>query len=405
MQAHEGSTPLTIPQSSSIALNHPLPFQHFVQNGGQVLVLLGEGGEPEFNTNINFFLEEFGININADSVIRPNYYKYLHPKEAIIGGGVASDHLIKILQDADNRTKGITAAGEQDEIDAMLKPQFVYPFGATMNIILPAIPLLTTGPVVYPYNRPLAGLYTNPTSSGRILACGSGHMFQDRYITEEESNMTIFTYFISLLTNQIPLKQIQFNHIDIFDHQIAPDTVYLAEQPKICLVEAIDCDIPADFKKMFDLNLNALTNNQLKDVIGTYEKLNIQYEPLKIIKPQFEIPLPPLQLAIFPPVFSELPIPSLELFDLDESFSTERTKLTQLTSKCLASALKKKKRERVEGGGENNNELKYYVIECGRILGVNQSDDPVQRSTPASANELLYRIALKIANYKKLDRE
>lgn len=284
----------------------------------------------------------------------------------------------------------------------MLKPQFVYPFGATLNIILPAIPLLTTGPVVYPYNRPLAGLYTNSTG-GRILACGSGHMFQDRYITEEESNLTIFNYFISLLTDQVPMKQVQFNHIDIYDNQIAPDTVYLAEKPKICLVEAIDCDIPADFKKMFDLNLNALTNNHLKDVIGTYEKLNIQYEPLKIIKPQFEIPLPPLQLAVFPPVFSELPIPSLELFDLDESFSTERTKLTQLTSKCLASALKKK-RDRGSGSGESN-ELKYFIIECGRILGVNQSDDPVQTSTPASANELLYRIALKIANYKKLDRE
>lgn len=342
-------------------------------------------------------MEEFGININADSVIRPNYFKYFHPKEAIIGSGIASDHLIKSLQDAEIRTKG-----EPDEIDALLKPQFVYPFGATLNIILPSIPLLTTGPVVYPYNRPLAGLYTNPTSTGRIIACGSGHMFQDRYITEEESNMGIFNYFIALLTDQVPGKQVQFNHIDIFDHQVIPDTVYLAEQPKICLVEAIDCDIPADFKKMFDLNLNSLTNFHLKDVMDTYEKLSVQYEPLKIIKPQFEIPLPPLQLAVFPPVFSELPAPSLELFDLDESFSTERTKLSQLTSKCLASALRR--REKKEPSKEGN-ELKYYIIECARILGVNQSDDPVQRSTAASANELLYRIALKIANYKKLDRE
>lgn len=369
-------------------------------------MLLGEGGEPEFNTNINFFLEEFGININCDSVIRPIYYKYFHPKEAVIGSGVASDYLIKLLKDAAVvRNKG----EEEDEIDALLKPEFVYPFGATLNIILPSIPLLTTGPVVYPYNRPVAGLYTNSTTGGRIIACGSGHMFQDRYITEEESNMTIFSYFLSLLTDQIPSKQVQFNEIDIYDSQIAPDTVYLAEQPKICLVEAIDCDIPADFKKMFDLNLNALNNNYLRDVIATYEKVNVQYEPLKIIKPQFEIPLPPLQLAIFPPVFSELPAPELELFDLDESFSTERMKLSQLTGKCLASAGQKKGKtvdqDRDSEGPMANNELKYYIIECGRILGVNQSDDPVQRTTAASASELLYRIALKIANYKKRERE
>lgn len=323
----------------------------------------------------------------------------------MIGSGVASDHLIKVLKDA-TQTKG-----EEDEIDAMLKPSFVYPFGATLNVILPAIPLLTTGPVVYPYNRPLAGLYTNSQTGGRIIACGSGHMFQDRYITsaaDEESNMAIFNYFISLLTDKIPAKQIQFNDIDIYDNQVAPDTVYLAEQPKICLVEAIDCDPPADFKKIFDLNLNALNNNHLSTVMATYEKLNVQYEPLKIIKPQFEIPLPPLSLAVFPPVFSELPAPSLELFDLDESFSTERMKLTQLTSKCLASALKRKPHPPGEdNSGSGSNELKYYIIECGRILGANQSDDPVQRSTAASASELLYRIALKITNYKKqpLDRE
>lgn len=332
-------------------------------------------------------------------MIRPNYYKFFHPKEAIIGGGIASDHLIKVLKDSAGE-----ANSQQDEIDALLKPSFVYPFGATLNIVLPAIPLLTTGPVVYPYNRPLCGLYTNTATGGRIIACGSAHMFQDRYITEE-SNLAIFNYLIALTTDKVPAKHVQFNDIDIYDNQVAPDTVYLAEQPKICLVEAIDCDPPADFKKIFDLNLHALNNNHLRDVIGTYEKLNVQYEPLKIIKPQFEIPLPPLSLAVFPPVFSELSSPALELFDLDESFSTERMKLTQLTSKCLASAINRKKPEGEELEQAMNKELKYYIIECGRILGVNQSDDPVQRSTAATANEMLYRIALKIANYKKLDRE
>lgn len=365
-----------------------------------MLVCLGEGGEPDFNTNINFFLEEFGLTINPDSVIRPVYYKYLHPKEAVIGSGIASDHLIKYIQDAEalKSTNNI----ERDEIEALLKPSFVYPFGATLNVNPPAIPLLTTGPVVYPYNRPLLALYTNPTSGGRIIACGSAHIFQDRYINEEESNLLIFTYLFALMTDQIPAKQVQFNDIDIYDHQVTPDTVYLAEQPKICLVEAIDCDIPADFKKLFDLHLNSVSNHYLRDVMNTYEQLNVQYEPLKIIKPQFEIPLPPLQLAVFPPVFSELPAPELELFDLDESFSTERMKLSQLTGKCLASALK---RNQPSDSETVNNELKYYIIECGQILGVNQADDPVQRVTAASASELLYRIALKITNYKKVDRE
>lgn len=36
----------------------------FIGNGGKLVILLGEGGETNFNTNINFLLEEYGININ-----------------------------------------------------------------------------------------------------------------------------------------------------------------------------------------------------------------------------------------------------------------------------------------------------------------------------------------------------
>lgn len=354
--------------------------------------MLGEGGEPKFNTNINFFLEEFGISLNADAVIRPSYYKYFHPKEAIIGGGIASDYIVKVLREADIRTNG-----EWDEIDGILKPEFAYPFGSTLNLMLPSIPLLTTGPVVYPYNRPVAGLYYNTASRGKILAVGSGQMFADRYILDE-SNMALFDAFLDILAARVDMGQIQFNDIEIFDSQIAPDTIYLAEQPKMCLVEAIDCDIPADFKKMFDLTMNALHNNHLRDIISTYEKLSVQYEPLKIIKPNFEIPLPSLQLAVFPPVFSDLPAPALELFDLDESFSTERVKLDQLTSKCLTAAQHKT-------AAPSEKELSYYIIECGRILGLNAANQqPGGGGKLPNAKEVLYQVGLRITNYKKLDR-
>ena len=37
---------------------------------------------------------------------------------------------------------------------------------------------------------------------------------------------------------------------------------------------------------------------------------------------------------MFPPQFCELPAPSLDLFDLDEHFSSERVRIAQLTNKC-----------------------------------------------------------------------
>lgn len=40
-------------------------YQEFIDNGGALMILLGEGGETEFNTNLNFLLEEYGMNINS----------------------------------------------------------------------------------------------------------------------------------------------------------------------------------------------------------------------------------------------------------------------------------------------------------------------------------------------------
>jgi intraflagellar transport protein 52 len=42
----------------------------FVLGGGSMLVLMGEGGESKHNTNINYLLEEFGIAVNSDCVVR-----------------------------------------------------------------------------------------------------------------------------------------------------------------------------------------------------------------------------------------------------------------------------------------------------------------------------------------------
>lgn len=95
---------------------------------------------------------------------------------------------------------------------------------------------------------------------------------------------------------------------------------------------------------------------------------------------------------VFPPVFSDVPPPGLELFDLDESFSSERSQITQLTNKCLSIADEAR-------APVNPNELEYFVLECGRILNIFPEHQKV------SAKEVLYDICVKIAKYKKLDRE
>lgn len=65
----------------------------YVNEGGSALFMLGEGGESRYGTNINYLLEQFGIAVNSDSVVRTVYYKYLHPKEVFISNGILNKEI------------------------------------------------------------------------------------------------------------------------------------------------------------------------------------------------------------------------------------------------------------------------------------------------------------------------
>lgn len=101
-----------------------------------------------------------------------------------------------------------------------------------------------------------------------------------------------------------------------------------------------------------------------------------------MIQPTFETPLPPLEPAVFPPILQELPPPALDLFDLDETFASEKTKLIQLTNKC------------------NDEDLEYYIRECGNILGIMDKIDPEKRD----ARHVLDYAFKSIVNWKKLNQ-
>jgi intraflagellar transport protein 52 len=60
-----------------------------------VILFMHEGGEQKMGTNINALLEQLGISVNTDTVVRKTFFKYLHPKEAYIGNGCLNDDLVR----------------------------------------------------------------------------------------------------------------------------------------------------------------------------------------------------------------------------------------------------------------------------------------------------------------------
>ncbi|CAH2292748.1 intraflagellar transport 52 homolog isoform X1 [Pelobates cultripes] len=349
--------------------------KQFLNKGGDILVMLGEGGESKHDTNINFLLEEYGIMVNSDSVVRNVYYKYFHPKEALVSNGVLNREISKAAG------KEVSAVVDEDgggnNTQALT---FLYPYGATLNIMKPAMAILSTGSVCFPLNRPILGFYHSRTQGGKLAVMGSCHMFSDQYLDKEENSKILDVLMQWLTTNDIRLNQIDAEDPEISDYTMLPDTNKLSQRLRVCLQEGDEN--PRDFTTLFDMSIYQLDTTSLPKVIKSYEQLNVKHESLQLIQPQFESPLPALQPAVFPPSFRELPPPALDLFDLDENFSSEKARLAQITNRCT------------------DDDLEFYVRKCGDILGVTGNLPKEERD----AKHILEHIFFQVVEFKKLNQ-
>eukprot|EP00771_Trimastix_marina_P001249 gnl/Trimastix_PCT/2305.p1 GENE.gnl/Trimastix_PCT/2305~~gnl/Trimastix_PCT/2305.p1 ORF type:complete len:433 (+),score=127.37 gnl/Trimastix_PCT/2305:83-1381(+) len=338
--------------------------KRFIEGGGSVLVCMGEGGEQRLGTNINFFLEEYGINANNDSVVRTVYEKYPHPKEALIRNGILNRELNRAAQ-----------KGEEESL------AFVYPFGSTLTVQKPAIPLLSSGDLCYPLSRPLLAVYTHPTSHGRLAVSGSYMMFDDNW-SQKEDNFLLLQILFKWLHGapEIRLNAIDADDPDVNDYHHLPNTAALSEHPRGCMENGDP--VPLDVTQLFNDQLCAFDMSRVPEVIGMYKKLDLKHETLTLIPPQFEAPLPRLHPAVFPPALRDPPPPPLELFDLDEHFASDKARLAQLTNKCT----------------DDPDDLAYYIAQAGEILGVRPSEDRDPRL-------ILDHIFRQIMHFRKLNQD
>jgi len=141
-------------------------------------------------------LEQVGISVNSDSVIRKTFHKYLHPKEAFIGNGCLNEELVKAAsgtKDKDDSNKpGKYSKKYKDTKDESANRdengglKFVYPYGATINVRKPSVCLLSSGPISFPANRPVSAFYCSPRR-GKLLVIGSMSFFSDEFFEKEDN--------------------------------------------------------------------------------------------------------------------------------------------------------------------------------------------------------------------------
>jgi len=363
----------------------------FLRQGNSIMFLLGEGGEGKHNTNVNYLLEEFGISFNSDAVVRTVYHKYHHPKECLITNGILCEDMVRAAKGERKQEKqaadqlALTITKEDGDIANVGKDngglEFVFPYGATLNAQKPAIPILSSGPISYPLNRPVGAVY-DKQGMGKICVLGSVRMLDDEYF-ECEKNKMISDALIKWLLN---LSDVEFSfpygeEPEISDYHHIPHTQGLAMNLRSCLQE--NEPLPRDFTQLFDESLFKFDMDLVPEGVKLYSQLGVKHEPLTLIPPQFETPMPALQPAVFPPCLREPPAPSLDLFDLDEQFASERVRLAQLTNKC------------------NENDLDFYIRQAGEILQVT----PKLREGKRSAKHILEHIFKELVGFKKMNQD
>lgn len=260
---------------------------------------------------------------------------------------------------------------------------YLYPFGATLNVAKPSLPVLSTGKTSFPPCRPTCSFYEHETNNdgGRMIIFGSGHGFIDKYINKEQ-NVNLFDLFLDYLQD----KQFKPNMIDalnpeINDYHVVPDLELLCNDPMLYLEESEE--LPIDYSTLFSRKIKKISNLSLAHINQTFNELQIEKRTLQVIKPHFETPLPGLQPAVYMPVFRAHTKPELELFDLDNEFASVQSKLAKLANKC------------------NNNDIDYFICESGLIVGL----DMANLKEKNICKHILYMVASKIVSFKKINND
>lgn len=99
--------------------------------------------------------------------------------------------------------------------------KFLYPYGATLNVVQPSIVALSTGSISIPMNRPICAYHYSKNGGGKLIVLGSSRMLTDTYIEKENNDALremIFDFF------ELNIPETENLHTD--DVDVSLNTIY-----------------------------------------------------------------------------------------------------------------------------------------------------------------------------------
>lgn len=179
---------------------------------------------------------------------------------------------------------------------------------------------------------------------------GSEFMFSDEWI-KKESNEKLLQFLIKLVvTKEEELNQIDAEHPEVSERYYTPDVTSLSEKTRGCISESEK--MKGQLTSNFETGLFKMDMRFVAKVDELANEIGLKNEALEVVTPEFDIALPPLTPAVFPPQMKEPKPPVLELFDLDDAFALPKTRLAQLAQRTPTRNIEK------------------FVLQSAKILGI-----------------------------------
>lgn len=167
----------------------------YFEEGGNLYLALGEGGDEKNNTNLNDLLNGYGISFCNDAVVRTCYCKYLHPKECYIDETKFHVEFSKTIKQVGKKKKVMTNDDLLDQVDEENDDEnikVIYPYGCSLKLKSNKIStVFTSGILSYPLKRPLMSAIVSNSKRGRMVVVGSESITEDDFFDQEDNKKII----------------------------------------------------------------------------------------------------------------------------------------------------------------------------------------------------------------------
>ena len=387
--------------------------QQYIIHGGNLMLCLNTNDiESNILSTYNTLINQFGVQINDTTTVINHIYHtvdtnhmYYSPKQAVIRDGILCNTL--------------NATSHNESNDDTLIPHtssnsLIYSHGCTLDIVTPSkqqelgvrvVPFVSTGTLAYPTNKSIITHTSNLGTPGSLIVCGTHLLFDDTVFIDDNNKNNHINICINIIQHLYNINQ-QYDIQSTLspDHAIYQpgythlhDTGKLSNELRYCIQDNDDINLN-ELHTLFDHKLHYYTTDTIPEAVKLYNELHVPHELLTLIIPEFTVPLPELQPAVYDPSLIELDGPELELYDLDTEYAATDIRLNQLTNKCTL-----------------DHDVDYYIREASEICGISQqirnnmnnttsaTTTTTNSTAPIGSNQILSFMLHQLIQWKQSD--